>query len=91
LTDSTDAIQIKRIQFPVRLAFCVTVNKSQGQTIKKLGFYIDSPLFSHGHLYTAMSRVTNPKNLKIMLEKKKYKNRNGFFINNVVFKEVFNL
>lgn len=46
-----------RKQFPVRLAFCMTINKAQGQTIKgRLGIYLPSPVFSHGQLYVAMSR-----------------------------------
>ena len=51
----------------------MTINKSQGQTIKKVGIYIDSPLFSHGHLYTAMSRVCEKNLLKILIKKKLYK------------------
>jgi ATP-dependent DNA helicase PIF1 len=59
----------KRQQFPVKLAFGLTINKSQGQTINKLGLFIDSRLFYHGHLYTAMSRVSEKNALKIMLKK----------------------
>jgi ATP-dependent DNA helicase PIF1 len=55
--DST--VQFNRKQFPIKLAFALTINKSQGQTIKKVALYSDSSLFSHGHLYTAISRVTS--------------------------------
>ena len=48
----------------------MTVNKTQGQTIKKVGLYVDAPLFNHGQLYTVMSRVTEKSALKIMLEEK---------------------
>jgi hypothetical protein len=44
--------QFKRRLFPIKLAFSMTVNKSQGQKIKKIGFFVDAPLFNHGQLYT---------------------------------------
>ena len=37
-----------RRQFPAKLAYCCTINIAQGQTIIKVGFYIDGLLFSHG-------------------------------------------
>ena len=87
--ESEVVFQFKRTQFPIKLAFALTVNKSQGQTIKKVGFYINYPLFTHGQLYVALSRVTNREFIKIMIGPRKYKNKFGFFINNVVFKSVF--
>ena len=55
----------KRLQLPVRLAFSMTINKSQGQTIRCCGINLKSPCFSHGQLYVACSRVGSPKNLFI--------------------------
>jgi hypothetical protein len=56
----------KRLQFPVRPAFAISINKSQGQSIKYCGVDLRSPCFSHGQLYVACSRVGSPKNLFIL-------------------------
>jgi hypothetical protein len=58
--------KFQRLQFPVRLAFAITINKSQGQSIKYCGLDLRSPCFSHGQLYVACSRVGSPKNLFIL-------------------------
>jgi ATP-dependent DNA helicase PIF1 len=56
----------KRLQFPVRLAFTITINKSQGQAIKYCGVDLRSPCFSHGQLHVACSRVGSDKKLFIL-------------------------
>ncbi|XP_031788343.1 ATP-dependent DNA helicase PIF1-like [Nasonia vitripennis] len=45
----------KRRQFPVKLAFAMTINKSQGQTFDKIGIDLRRNVFNHGQLYVAMS------------------------------------
>ena len=52
-----------RRQFPVRLAFATTINKSQGQTLLRVGVWLRSHPFSHGQLYVASSRTGNPEAL----------------------------
>jgi len=53
----------KRLQFPVRLAFAMSINKAQGQSLKVAGIALEEACFSHGQLYVACSRVGSPKNL----------------------------
>jgi DNA replication protein DnaC len=46
-----------RTQFPITLAYCVTVHKAQGQTLQRVGLYFSGETFAHGQLYVALSRV----------------------------------
>jgi ATP-dependent exoDNAse (exonuclease V) alpha subunit len=65
--DEMFPFQFKRKQFPIRLCFAMTVNKAQWQTIPNVGIYLPEPVFSHGHLYVALSRSTARKNVKILV------------------------
>lgn len=65
LIPNEDWINFRRLQFPVRLAFAISINKSQGQTIKYCGVNLEEACFSHGQLYVAFSRVGTPQNLYI--------------------------
>ena len=38
----------QRYQFPVRVAFAMTIHKSQGQTLKKVVVWLQEPCFGHG-------------------------------------------
>ncbi|KAB2630894.1 replication protein A 70 kDa DNA-binding subunit B-like [Pyrus ussuriensis x Pyrus communis] len=45
----------------------MTINKSQGQSLKIVGLYLLQIVFSHGQLYVALSRVTSTNGLKIVI------------------------
>ncbi len=49
---------LQRRQFPLQLAFAMTINKAQGQTMKTVGIFLLEPVFTHGQLYVALSRAT---------------------------------
>ncbi|CAF2100417.1 unnamed protein product [Brassica napus] len=65
-TDSIHPFTFRRRQYPIRLCYAMTINKSQGQSIKQVALYLSRPVFSHGQLYVALSRVTTPEGLKIL-------------------------
>ena len=46
----------------------MTVNKSQGQSLKHVGLDLRSPIFSHGQLYVGLSRCTSGTRLKVLLK-----------------------
>ncbi|CAF3348432.1 unnamed protein product [Rotaria socialis] len=66
--------EFKRLQFPVRLAFAMSINMAQGQSLKVAGINLESPCFFHGQLYVACSRVGTGKNLCVFAPDAKTKN-----------------
>jgi len=46
-------------QYPLRLAWAITIHKSQGKTFEKVIIDIGRGTFSHGQIYVALSRCTS--------------------------------
>ncbi|XP_031118021.1 ATP-dependent DNA helicase PIF1-like [Ipomoea triloba] len=80
--------KFNRRQFPLMLSYAMTINKSQGQTLSNVGLILKKPVFVHGQLYVAASRVSQPDGLKILVCDESKQDCNS--TTNVVYKEVFN-
>ena len=83
-SNETDALpcRIERTQLPIRLAHVMTITKSQGQTLKKVGIDCLDPVFAHGMLFTALTRGRKAREIKVRLPPGQTKTRN------IVYKEV---
>ncbi|XP_072073598.1 uncharacterized protein [Arachis hypogaea] len=85
-SDHRIPFRFQRRQFPIMVSYAMTINKSQGQSLSKVGLILKKPVFTHGQLYVALSRVTHKKGLKVLLCHEEGDNKET---DNVVFKEVF--
>lgn len=83
---------LNRLQFPVRLAYCVTINKAQGQTLDKVGIYLPRPVFDHGQLYVGFSRVKSVQNIRALVFNTHNQgfltNSNDCYTHNIVFRNI---
>ncbi|XP_057433864.1 uncharacterized protein LOC130726560 [Lotus japonicus] len=86
-SDSGLPFKFSRRQFPVTLCFAMTINKNQGQSLSHVGFYLPRPVFTHGQLYVALSRVKSRKGLKVLIVDEQGVVSSS--TRNVVYKEVF--
>ena len=110
-SDANLPFQLRRRQFPVRLAFSMTINKSQRwlldffvisnscnskyilclqSTLDFVGLYLPQPVFTHGQLYVALSRVGAAERTKVCVRDGTLPRRPGIYTRNVVYHEVLN-
>ena len=50
-------------QYPIKIAWAITIHKSQGQTFDKFIVDMSTGAFAHGQTYVALSRATNFKGI----------------------------
>ena len=89
-SDNTFPFTLRRRQFPVRAAFAMTINKSQGQTLDSVGLFLPEPVFTHGQLYVALSRARSFKTITVLTNDQQI-NGDGsvqYRTRNIVYSEV---
>ena len=66
ITPSTTQVPFEfcRRQFPVKVCFAMSINKSQGQSVDHVGLDVRNAVFTHGQLYVGVSRITSVHNIK---------------------------
>ena len=79
---------LERHQFPVHLAFSMSINKAQGQSVSQVGLNLQTSVFSHGQLYVALSRCTSASNVKILFPDHVQPFEGRVSTTNVVYPEV---
>ena len=55
----------QRVQYPLKLAWAMTIHKCQGQTIKAAEVHLDNA-FAPGQQYVALSRVQSKSGLRVV-------------------------
>jgi len=75
-------IPFKRLQYPVKISFAITIDKSQVQTFSMVGIDLREQCFCHGQFYIGLSRVGTPEKLQYILVP------NDNITSNKVYKEV---
>ena len=92
-SDNDLPFTLRRCQYPVKSAFAMTINKSQGQSFESVGIYLSKPVFGHGQLYVAMSRAGIAANTKLFIVNAtivqgKFAGYEGTHTKNIVYHEV---
>jgi hypothetical protein len=72
---------LQRCQFPLQLAFAMTINKEQGQTMKIVDIYLLEPVFTHSQLYVDLSQTMRVNDVSVFCP-------NGKTTTNVVHMEL---
>ena len=86
-TDTDFPFVLRRRQFPIRPALCITINKGQGQSMENVGMFLPSleAIFSHGQLYIDLSG-TKPKWVEGYGMLRSTSSSRGVWVRNVVYR-----
>ena len=89
-SDTDLPFQLKRVQFPIRLAYAITINKSQGQTFDKVGIYLNRACFGHGQLYVAFSRARAKGDVVVQIveTEEQGKDKGRYYTKNIVLRQI---
>ena len=73
-----------RHQYPFRVAFGMSINKSQSQSLNQVDIYLPTSVFTHDQLYVALSRAKDYRNIYVSLSFQ----TETLQTDNIVYKEV---
>ena len=79
---------LQRRQFPIALAHCLTIDKSQGQSLENVGLHLFKDCFAHGQLHTGLGRAMNPLAVGVHLGLKKGATKCRTKTKNAVWQEI---
>ena len=84
--------ELTRLQFPIKIAFALTINRAQGQSAEKCGILLPKHVWAHGQIYVAFSRCGNPKNIHVWADQSLFEKYDidptKKYVANVVYTEV---
>ena len=92
-TQSNFPFTLKRTQFPIKLAFTVTFNRAQSQTVPgDCGMLLPKSVWTHGQIYVGFSRCGNPRNIHVWADQDEFEDfptaEGKSYVANIVYKEV---
>jgi hypothetical protein len=80
---------VSRVQFPLRLAYATTFHGCVGLTLDKTVLDTRTDVFTHGQLYTSISRVRNRTDTRLLRNEDDHPDHEHLHITtNVVYKEL---
>lgn len=82
----TSVYPFRRLQFPVRPCFAMTISKSQGQSLKVVGIDMRIDPFLHGQTYVAFSRTTDVSGVHVLIPENSDRK-----VKNVVYSDIYRL
>ena len=68
------SISFVRRQYPVRLAFALTIHRSQGQSFDRVRLLLHDPVFVHGQLCLALSPAPARDRIRVIIGERAWGN-----------------
>ena len=80
------------LQFPIKIAYCLTINRTQWQSASKYGILLPNDVWTHGQIYVAFSRCGNPNNIYVWAEQSQFDAYNSSEdkknVKNIVYEDI---
>ena len=68
---------LTQLQFPLKIAFTLTINRAHRQSAPKCGILLPKNVWTHGQVYVAFSQCGNPHNIFVWAEQSHFKDLQG--------------